>query len=285
MKQNKISILNIPFTTLYQGEILDLITAILAKPARQFFLATPNPEMLLEAKKNKEFLKILQNTDLNIPDGNGIIWANIYQNFTEKNRSSLALYLKGLISYTAFLFHRKNENKIFNRAIHGSDLMLAICQDSNLSKHKIFLLGNKHGLKQNISALTTEALKKTNPDINITGHYDGDKDDQFNLEKIKKASPEILFVAFGSPNQEIWLSENLAKLTSVKIAIGVGGTFDFISGVIPRAPSIMRKTGLEWMYRLYKQPRRIKRIINAAVVFPLKVIAERSKRSNSPDHQ
>jgi len=72
-------------------------------------------------------------------------------------------------------------------------------------------------------------------------------------------------------------AENLPKLPSVKLAIGVGGTFDFIAGVVPRAPYLMRKTGLEWLYRLYHQPRRIKRIINAALIFPLKVISARTK--------
>lgn len=277
MKTEAINIQDIPFTTLYQSEIIDQIKELLRHPPKQFFLATPNPEMLLACEKNPAFRKILQNTNLNIPDGNGIIWANLFLKYTVENKNFLVIYLKGLISYIAFLFHQKNEKKRFNRAIHGSDLMRAICHDEQLSKHGIFLLGNKHGLKKNISNFTAETLRETNTHINIVGHYDGSPSDPLNLEKINSAQPEILFVGFGAPHQEIWLAENLSKLPSVKLAIGVGGTFDFIAGIIPRAPYLMRKTGLEWLYRLYRQPRRIKRIINAAFIFPLKVISARSK--------
>jgi N-acetylglucosaminyldiphosphoundecaprenol N-acetyl-beta-D-mannosaminyltransferase len=277
MKTETIDILNVPFSTLYQSEILELIKKILSQPARQFFLATPNPEMLLAAEKDPNFLKILQHTNLNIPDGNGIIWANLFLRHTERNKNAFSIYLKGLFSYIAFLFHPKNEKKRFNKAIHGSDLMRAICQDEQLSRHGIFLLGNKHGLKKDISSLTAESLRQTNPNINLVGHYDGSPADSTSLGKIISTQPEILFVGLGAPYQETWLAENLSQMPSVKLAIGVGGTFDFIAGLIPRAPYLMRKTGLEWLYRLYRQPHRINRIINAAVIFPIKVISARSK--------
>lgn len=277
MKTEDIIILNVPFTTLYQSEILEKIKNILNQSAKQFFLATPNPEMLLVTEKNSNFLKTLQQTDLNIPDGNGIIWANNFLKQTDKTKNLFAIYLKGLISLATFLFYQKNEKKRFNKAIHGSDLMRDICLDKEFSKHKIFLLGNKHGLKKNISSLTTTSLQKTNSQINIAGSYDGSPSDLLNLEKINSVKPEILFVGFGAPHQEIWIAKNLAKMPSVKLAIGVGGTFDFIAGSIPRAPHLMRQMGLEWLYRLYRQPSRIKRIVNAAIVFPLKVISARSK--------
>jgi N-acetylglucosaminyldiphosphoundecaprenol N-acetyl-beta-D-mannosaminyltransferase len=82
----------------------------------------------------------------------------------------------------------------------------------------------------------------------------------------------MLFVAFGAPNQELWIARNLAKMPSVKVAMGVGGAFDFIAGKQKRAPQIFRSLGLEWLYRLMREPRRIVRIINAVVVFPFLVI-------------
>jgi N-acetylglucosaminyldiphosphoundecaprenol N-acetyl-beta-D-mannosaminyltransferase len=83
------------------------------------------------------------------------------------------------------------------------------------------------------------------------------------------ASPDILFVALGAPKQERWIFENLNKLESVKLAMGVGGAFDFLSGKTKRAPLWMRKIGLEWFWRLIIEPRRVKRIIDAVIVFPV----------------
>ena len=87
------------------------------------------------------------------------------------------------------------------------------------------------------------------------------------LEKINQANPDIIFVAFGMGKQEKWIVENLPKIPSVKIAMGVGGSFDYLSGVIPRAPLFLRQIGLEWLYRLIRQPQRFWRIFNATFRF------------------
>ncbi|MSU75549.1 MAG: glycosyltransferase [Candidatus Magasanikbacteria bacterium] len=87
------------------------------------------------------------------------------------------------------------------------------------------------------------------------------------VSKINETRPDVLLVAFGMGKQEKWIYENLAKLPSVKIAMGVGGAFDYVSGAVPRAPRLMRKIGLEWVYRLLRQPRRAGRIFNATVKF------------------
>ena len=96
--------------------------------------------------------------------------------------------------------------------------------------------------------------------------YDPDANEQI-INNINNSGADILFVAFGHNKQEKWIYENLAKMPSVKIAMGVGGAFDYISGKIKRAPCWMRKIGLEWMYRLMRQPQRIIRIFNATLKF------------------
>lgn len=89
------------------------------------------------------------------------------------------------------------------------------------------------------------------------------------IETINQAHPTILFVAFGMGKQEKWIFENLKKMPSVKIAMGIGGAFDYISEKVKRAPLLARKLGLEWLYRLIKEPKRIVRIWNATVGFLL----------------
>ena len=88
------------------------------------------------------------------------------------------------------------------------------------------------------------------------------------FDQINQSGAQVLFVAFGMGKQEKWIHENLSKMPGVKIAMGVGGSFDFISGKIKRAPLFMRQLGLEWLYRLIQQPSRIKRIFNATIKFP-----------------
>jgi len=129
-----------------------------------------------------------------------------------------------------------------------------------------------------------EKLKIKYPNLNISGFDKGPliEESKINqeqgsgiIQKIEESKPDILFVAFGMGKQEKWIDYNLDKIPSVKIAVGVGGSFDFISDTINRAPCWMRKIGIEWLYRLLKQPKRFFRIINAVFVFSILVIKEK----------
>jgi len=96
------------------------------------------------------------------------------------------------------------------------------------------------------------------------------------ISQINRARPDVIFVALGAPKQELWIAHHKDKLNA-KIFIGVGGTLDFISGKIKRAPKFMRDFGFEWLYRLILQPSRIGRIFRAVIVFPLKVFFTNSR--------
>ena len=102
-------------------------------------------------------------------------------------------------------------------------------------------------------------------------------DNRVIIEHINAVKPEILFVALGHGKQERWIFKNLEKLPSVKIAMGVGGAFDFFSGRIKRAPLIMQEAGLEWLWRLILEPSRYKRIWKAVIVFPIYCLMEKIK--------
>ena len=121
---------------------------------------------------------------------------------------------------------------------------------------RIFLLGGKKGVVEKVR----EKLK-----AEVVGVEHGYQDLEKVIDKINKVEPEILLIGLGSPKQEKWIYDNLKKMPSVKVAIGVGGAFDFISGRVKRAPKILQKIGLEWLWRLILQPRRIKRIYNGVI--------------------
>ena len=209
---------------------------------KQHRIFTPNPEILVKAKKDNYFKDVLNSGDLNICDGFGL----------------------SLISGV--------------ERIPGVDFMLDICRIAEKNNNSIFLLGSG---KSEVVEKTSKELKKRFPSLKIAGMSRGPtiKENSQNgieinhmenyntIAEINGAEPDILFVAFGMGKQEKWIAENLHKMPSVKIAMGVGGSFDFISGTIKRAPCWMRKIGLEWVYRLIKQPSRFLRIINATITF------------------
>lgn len=237
----RIKILGVPFDSMKNTEALALVLQKIIGPDKHFFIATPNPEMLLESKKNEPFLEILNRTDLNIPDGFGIMIA------------------------------ARIRRKPLKERITGTDLMQEICRHAP-EKTKIFLLGAGPGIAEK----TAEILEKRYHNIRVSGSFGGSpspEEDSRLRHLINKSEADVLFVAYGAPKQEIWLARNLPHLTHIKVAMGVGGAFDFISGAVKRAPMWMRKLGLEWLYRLIKQPSRIGRIFNATIKFPLIFLA------------
>jgi N-acetylglucosaminyldiphosphoundecaprenol N-acetyl-beta-D-mannosaminyltransferase len=240
MEKERVIIMGIPFDKVTLESVLTLLLEKLADDStRGFFVATPNPEMLLTARKNHAFKEILQKTHLNIPDGTGIIWA------AKRNGTPLP------------------------ERVTGTDLMQTLCRKVTPDT-RVFLLGAGHGIAEKAAHKLKEQKH-----INIVGTYAGSASphDDLNLQKIiNDARPDMLFVAFGAPAQELWLARNLPHLFTVKVAMGVGGAFDFIAGVRSRAPAWMRRVGLEWLYRLFQQPERIVRIFNATVRFPATIL-------------
>jgi N-acetylglucosaminyldiphosphoundecaprenol N-acetyl-beta-D-mannosaminyltransferase len=215
---NKIFLFGIGFTNATKKEILEFIVTGLEKETEKYYIVTPNPELLVIANKDNSYKRILNGAKLALVDGIGILLAS----------KVLGRHLK-----TRF---------------HGVDLVEMLCEE--ISKKPItagFL-----GAGPNVAVKAVECLQKRHPGLKV-----GMVSEEWSKDLITK-NVDILFVAFGSPKQEIWISENLDKLPA-KIVVGVGGAFDFISGEVRRAPLIIRKIGLEWLFRLIIQPWRIKR--------------------------
>ena len=251
--------------------------------------------MILEAQKNSYFKKVVNSATIVFADGIGVLWAldftknskNCYLFHRKKNTlNSIMLKLLSFISILCYfiytflklLLSSKYRGSIMQYRTHGIDLIYRICESNSISNKKIFLLGAEE-MVANKAALN---LKKKYPNIDIVGAEEGIKKnqksesiDQDLIERINKAKTNILLVAFGSPKQEIWIYENLKKMPSVKPAIGIGGSFDFISGKVKRAPLYFQKMGLEWLWRFLLEPKRIKRIYKATVKFPMLILKDR----------
>jgi N-acetylglucosaminyldiphosphoundecaprenol N-acetyl-beta-D-mannosaminyltransferase len=260
-----VSILGIPVDLLSYEQVLGRIDPLIDSD-RQGFVATLNPEMVLAAQRDPLFATILRSATMRTPDGVGILWAS---NYLAKPRSRyLALrWLGWFVSLVRvpFVSFRPWER------VTGTDLLERIAGRSASKGWSLFLLGAEPG----VADAAAEALTLRHPGCRIVGCFAGSprvSDEAVILEKINRARPDLLFVAYGCPAQEQWIHRNLLRLPSVKLAIGVGGAFDFFAGKRKRAPSVLRKIGLEWLWRLLIQPGRIRRIWNAAILFPFKVL-------------
>ncbi|MBU0661000.1 WecB/TagA/CpsF family glycosyltransferase [Patescibacteria group bacterium] len=243
--------LDIRIDTYKKNEILETIKRILATQ-KQYLLFTPNPEMLVDAQTDHYFKEVLNNGDINVCDGKGI-----------------QLWSKGRIP-----------------RITGVDLMQDICALAENEWKSVYLLGSGD---DDVLKKTKVYLQEKYPNLRIAGVHKGPQlkeegerliylnptEQDAVLEDIILSAPDILFVAFGHKKQEKWMYEHLPSLPSVKVAMGIGGTFDFLSGKQVRAPKIVRILGFEWLWRLIRQPSRWKRIWKAFVVFSSLCIKEK----------
>lgn len=243
---------------------------------QQHYIVTPNPEFVLTALKNKEFLAILNRADLSIPDGVGLLMADRILSYPYSPiRALRALQVAREFTSVVFSLLLCKQDSPIRRRLSGSDLFLALCQQAAHKGHSVFLLGAQEG----VASRTANFLKAAYPNLKIVGTYAGSPSvdsDRLIRERLGLEEIDLLFVAYGHPRQEEWVVRNL-EFSSAKVAVGVGGTFDYYSGSssVPRAPGSWRARGLEWLWRLVHQPRkRGLRIFRAIVIFPLLVARE-----------
>jgi N-acetylglucosaminyldiphosphoundecaprenol N-acetyl-beta-D-mannosaminyltransferase len=264
LRSNKV--LGVSLTNESTDDILEYVFHHLKTAKNKLFIVTPNPEILVYAHNHSKYKRLLNQANLALPDGVGVFLAS------------------GLLGSP------------LKERIPGVDFMEELCKMSRGKVVSIGLLGGKKG----VAKRTAECLKEKYPwirvaftssewpeelfDLPFTSLPKHESkaaevfEEMFNIPTKDKQAPaiDILFVAFGFPKQEQWIYDHLDQLP-VKVAMGVGGAFDYLSGNIPRAPYLIRAMGFEWLYRLIRQPWRIKRQL-ALVEFVSLVIKERFKK-------
>ncbi len=248
-------ITGIPFDKTSFNEVMNMLENWAQKEGLQKKVYTPNPEMVVEVQTNEYFRTILQNADLSLADGNGILWASGLKNIPLKG----IVWKWGQIGWSLmhYFFARKSYPKMLSHPICGSDIFREFLEKK---VGRVFLLGGTEG-----SAVFLQQKYD-----HVVGYEDGfvnEKTLPNILKKINDSHANVLFVALGAPKQEKIIHETIAQLPKISFAMGVGGSFDFLSGHQTRAPKWLRTFGLEWVYRLFKQPERARRIWNATGKF------------------
>lgn len=194
---------------------------------------------------------------------------NIYQKdkkFRKAIDNATMIYPEGF----SMIFASKLLGKRFRGKTTLMDFIFEFFKECEKNKWKVYLLGGR----EEVSKKALKNLQKKFPKLKIWGYhgYFLEQETMEIIAKINKVNPKILFVAMGSPKQEVWIDKNKNKINAHAF-FGIGGSIDIISGVIPRAPKIMSNNGLEWLYRFYKEPKRLwKRYITGNSIFLLRVL-------------
>ena len=228
---------------LSRTEILDRVRQFLDEP-KFHQIATVNPEFLVEADRNPEFMSALNSCDLRVADGIGI---------------SLVTFFSG--------------EKLKCR-FPGADLMEEVLKIANEKKLSVYLAVRADGLSSYEEV--RDVILKMYPNIKIDGLNINIADCRFQIAEfqssIKNLKSAIILCNFGAPAQELFLAKFKDETSELRIGMGVGGAFDYLTGKQKRAPKWLRDIGLEWLWRLICQPSRIIRIWNATAVFLFKVL-------------
>ncbi len=200
-------------------------------------VVTVNPEFVMRARVDPRFRDVLADAALSLPDGIGVVWAMRRQGCPQSER------------------------------VAGSDLVPLLARSCAARGWRPFLLGARPG----VAEAAARRLEAEHPGLRVAGTYAGSprpEDDEEALRRVAAARPDLLLVAYGAPQQELWIARNLGRV-GVPVAVGIGGTLDFLAGRVRRAPRWLQRAHLEWLWRLALQPARMRRM----AVLPIYALA------------
>ncbi len=243
---DKLNIMGVRIDNKTMNEAMSIIEKKLAGN-EQYVIYTPNTEFVMMCQNDEEFMDLMNKSDINVPDGVGLIYASKIKKHPLKEK------------------------------VAGYDLSVNLLRLANEQGLRLFVIGGKPG----VAEAAMKNVHEEYPNIKIMGAQhgyfqgthlgkNGHEEELKVIEEINITKPDILFVGFGAKKQEQWIEYNKDKIDA-KIIIGNGGTLDGLAGHVKRAPDIFIKLGLEWFYRLVKEPKRIKRQI-LLPMFMLKVL-------------
>ncbi|CAD2079652.1 WecB/TagA/CpsF family glycosyltransferase [Jeotgalicoccus meleagridis] len=228
MKDNysRVTLMDINFINVSRYSFLKNIVYPAIEKNEKCFIVTANPEVVIETRDDPDFKTIVKQADYVVADGIGVVNASKFIKEPLKER------------------------------VTGVDLMYDLLAYADQHQKRVFFLGASEVVNQKV----VEIVKKDYPDLIVAGRRDGyfNRFDQSVTDQVVESNPDIVFVALGAKRQEGWIAHNLSNFDH-GIFLGVGGSFDVLSGRLKRAPQIWIKLQLEWLYRLLKEPHRLRR--------------------------
>ena len=232
----RVTVLGTEIDSITRNEAVELAMAVM-RERKGAFVITPNAEYLLQAKEQRDLREIARSSFLSLPDSIGVLAA--------ANILKIPLHER----------------------VPGIDFASALLKKMGEQGKSVFLLGACPG----IAETAADRLREISPGLVIAGTNNGyfsSKDEEMICERINTASPDLLIVCLGSPRQERWMYKH-ASVLQVGLMAGLGGTLDVFAGNVDRAPEEWRKFGLEWLYRVIQEPKRITRLLRIPLLFPV----------------
>lgn len=226
---NSVNILGVPIRKLSMQETVTAVAEMMREP-RLHQIATVNPEFIMRAQNDAAFTAVLNRADACLADGVGVVWAARYLGDPVPER------------------------------VPGSELVYHLAERAAQEGWRLFLLGAAPGIAEQAA----DILVARYPALQIAGTYAGSPDLAENeaiVQMINASQADMLWVAYGAPKQDLWIDRNREALTTVRVALGVGGSLDFMTGKSIRAPRWVQKLGLEWLHRLWHEPWRWRRML------------------------
>lgn len=259
-----VSVAGLRITAATKKEVLEEIRTRIEQ-GKQTRAITPYSEFLFAALNDRAVMNMLNSADISLADGVGMLWAATYLQVPLRPKNTLLRYCQAtwqmIHTGARILLQPKSIYKTIPEKIVGADFfinLVDLAAEKNLS---LYLLGG-HG---DVALQTSKKLRKRHPQLRVAGFSNKLSIDPSIIQDIQTANPDFLLVAFNPIGQDAWIAEHLKQLPSVKLAIGLGGTFDYVSGNKTQPPKLIRSIGLEWLFRLITQPKRYKRIYNATI--------------------
>lgn len=263
---DKVEVLGVKVTADLKKNVLREISLYFDKKnAEPRYVVTPYSEFFVEARENTSFRDALNNAWMALPDGIGVIWAGFYlssQRGIWNFMSSVAMILTGQIYY----------HSPFPVKISGSDIVFDLFEMAEQKNLRVMLVGADEETQKDSKRFVEAIYPGVRVFPGFTGKVDPLSVPEEVIEAIREKKPDMVFVALSYPRQEIFLQTLTKEVPGQYLAFGLGGTLDFISGRQKRAPKWMQKSGLEWLYRLVREPSRIGRMYRAVIQFPLLVL-------------
>lgn len=224
----KVRLLNTMVSNLSMAEAVEEIEHMIARGKKAYVVAV-NVDVIVKIEQDEELRHVIDNADMVLTDGQPLLWIS--------------------------RLHRR----AIKQKVSGSDLVPELCEVSAEKGYSIFILGGQAG----VAEAAKEKLEKKYPTIHIVGTYappvgfEKDEAEQVHINKlISQAAPDLLIVCFGCPKQEKWIWKNIDKYDA-KVSLCAGATVDFLAGNIKRAPKCISACGFEWLYRFFKEPKRL----------------------------
>ncbi|GGA13735.1 acetylglucosaminyldiphosphoundecaprenol acetyl-beta-D-mannosaminyltransferase [Paenibacillus marchantiophytorum] len=243
----KVRIYGVPISQMSMDQTVAYLTKVIEQ-RQPHQVITANPIMVMAAQEDPAYLSMMQRAELIVPDGTGVVWASGYVKQPVAER------------------------------VPGYDLLHRLMKVGESRKWKVYLLGASSEVIQ----AAADKLRTTYPGIELVGvrdGYFGDAEDAQVIQDIVAAAPDLLFVGRSAASQEPWIAKYKQQL-GVPVMMGVGGSFDVLSGKLKRAPVLFQKLRLEWFYRLLQEPWRYKRML-LLPKFAIKVMRDKEKVTKS----